>query len=91
MAKDENMLNPTNIADSYWLGVAEGEAQKATQLAQEWKTYAKSVEANLAGSEAVKQAALQELAKLDPKSYLLIQQNRQKIFDAAYDAMLAGQ
>ncbi len=55
-----------------------------------WKAYAKSIEANLAGSEAVKQTVLQELARLDPKNYLLIQQNRQRIFDAAYDAVLAG-
>jgi hypothetical protein len=82
------MLNPTNIADSYWLGMAEGEAQRAIKHADEWRAYAKSIEANLAGMEARKDTAIKELARLDPKNYLLIQQNRQKIFDAAYNSIV---
>jgi len=74
-----------------------GAAFSARNSAVEWKNYAKKLEAelrgsqaNLAGMEALKDAALKDLARADPSSYLLVQQNRQRIFDAAYIPVATG-
>lgn len=78
-------------------GVVFGRARAAERSAQDWKAYAENLErqlrisqANTAGLEAVKDAAIKELAKLDPRSYLLVQQNRQRVFDAAFNAVATG-
>lgn len=71
-----------------------GRAAKAEQNALEWKAFAQELQrqlrgaqANLAGMEALKDAALAQLAKCDPRNGLMVQQNRQRIFDEAYDAV----
>ncbi|MGA3842228.1 hypothetical protein ACI2UC_03450 [Ralstonia nicotianae] len=73
-------------------GAALGRAFAAERNARDWKTYAMELErqlrtsqANTAGMEALKDAAIKELARLDPANYLHIQQNRQQIFDAGFD------
>ncbi|MDR5809298.1 hypothetical protein [Caballeronia sp. LZ019] len=38
---------------------------------------------NYAGMEAVKNAAIAELSRVDPSNYLTVQHNRQRIADAA--------
>lgn len=74
-----------------------GRAQAAQRSAEQWKAYAQdlerqllAVQANLAGNKAVKDAALRELAKVDPSNYLMVQQNRQRIYDKDFDAVSAG-
>jgi hypothetical protein len=68
-------------------------ARNAEGVAHEWKAYAEQLErklatyaANYAGMEALKNAAMTELAKVDPKNYLMVQQNRQRVFDAGQTA-----
>lgn len=39
---------------------------------------------------ALKDALLKELARVDPTNYLLVQANRQAVFDAAYDKSVAA-
>ncbi|WP_256465429.1 MULTISPECIES: hypothetical protein [unclassified Caballeronia] len=39
---------------------------------------------------ALKDALLAELARVDPQNRLLAQENRQAIFDAAYDKFIAA-
>ncbi len=65
--------------------------------ANEWRAYAQRLErdirvceGNAEGQRAIKDAALKELARLDPKNYLLIQENRTRIFDAAYNPIAEG-
>lgn len=55
------------------------------------REYAKNLEAELSdykaglkGVAAVRDTALKELARLDPKHFLLVKENRSKIYDAAY-------
>ncbi|BCF90115.1 hypothetical protein [Paraburkholderia largidicola] len=78
-------------------GAALGRAFAAERNAADWKAYAKkleqqllAVEANLAGNKALKDAALRELAKSDPANYLMAQQNRQRIYDKDFDAVIAS-
>src|SRR5260364_174118 len=70
---------------------------RARKNANEWMAYAQRLErdirvhkANRTGQKAIKDAALKELARLDPKNYLLIQENRSRIFDAAANPVLEG-
>lgn len=72
-------------------------ATSAEDTARKWKAFAENlqrelqaVSANLAGMEALKDAAMTQLAKVDSNNYLLVQQNRQRIFDAAYEAVAKG-
>jgi len=72
-------------------GVLFGRAVAAHCSAEQWKTYAAKLEealrisqANVAGMQAVKDSAMKELARVDPRNYLLEQANRQHIFDAAF-------
>src|SRR5260364_77221 len=58
--------------------------------ADEWMAYAQKLErdvrvceGNAEGQRAIKDAALKELARLEPNNYLLIQENRTRIFDDA--------
>ncbi|NIF40182.1 hypothetical protein F3J14_04540 [Burkholderia sp. Tr-862] len=74
-----------------------GRAQAAAQTAQQWKAYAEDLErqlqnalANKAGMEAVKDAAIKELARVDSRNYLLVQQNRQRIFSTAFNSAASG-
>jgi ribosomal protein S18 len=70
-------------------------ARNSEGVAREWKAYAEELErklavyaANYAGMEALKNVAVTELARVDPKNYLTVQQNRQRILEAARDAAL---
>lgn len=74
-----------------------GRARAAESGANEWKAIAKKLvcdnrihKANTAGMEALKDAAMKELARLDPNNYLMTQRNRQQIFDAAYTPVKEG-
>ncbi|WP_175898671.1 hypothetical protein [Burkholderia vietnamiensis] len=78
-------------------GIALGRAFAAERNAAEWKAYARkleqqllAVEANLAGNKALKDAALHELSRSDPSNYLMAQQNRQRIYDKDFDAVIAS-
>ncbi|MFP3586210.1 hypothetical protein SCB29_21475 [Paraburkholderia sp. SIMBA_055] len=78
-------------------GAALGRAFAAERTAADWKAYARkleqqllAVEANLAGNKALKDAALRELAKVDPANYLMAQQNRQRVYDKDFDAFIAS-
>lgn len=78
-------------------GAALGRAFVAERNARDWKAYAmelesqlRTSEANTAGMEALKNAAIKELTRLDPKNYLHIQQNRQRIFDAGFATVANG-
>lgn len=75
-----------------------GRALAAERSAWQWKAYAENLEqqlrisqANKAGTKAVKDAAIQELARVDPRNYLLVQQNRQQIFDRAFNPVANGE
>ena len=79
--------------DGYSLGVA----RQAQQNAADWRAYAAQVERNFRGAQAsyegmaaLKEALLKELARVDPKNYLLVQANRQRVFDAAFDKAASG-
>ncbi|VXC89858.1 conserved hypothetical protein [Burkholderia sp. 8Y] len=72
--------------DGYTLGVA----RQSQQSAANWKAYAEELErklatyaANYADMEALKNAAIAELSRVDPSNYLTVQPNRQRILDAA--------
>lgn len=74
-----------------------GRAREAQNAAAEWKAYAEKLKyqlrgalANAEGMRALKEAALTEVAKLDPKNHLMVQPNRQRIYDAAYNAAACG-
>jgi len=76
-----------------WAGVA----FVARNDAVEWQNYARkleqqllTVQADKAGMVAVKDAALKELARVDPHNYLLVQENRKRIWDAAYTQVASG-
>ncbi|PCE30084.1 hypothetical protein [Burkholderia ubonensis] len=76
-------------------GAILGRATAAEQNAAEWRAYAAELEhsllisrANKAGMEALKNALITELSKVDPKNYLFVQQNRQRIFDGAFDSVV---
>jgi len=76
-------------------GAALGRAFAAERNATDWNAYARKLEqqlleaeANLAGNKALKDAALRELAKSDPANYLMAQQNRQRIYDKDFDAVI---
>ncbi|WP_186071083.1 hypothetical protein [Burkholderia gladioli] len=78
-------------------GVALGRAFAAERNATDWRAYARKLEqqllaaeANLAGNKALKDAALRELAKADPANYLMVQQNRQRIYNKDFDAVIAS-
>lgn len=79
-------------------GVVFGRALAAERNARDWKAYAEELErqlrtskANTAGMKALKDAALEELARLDPENYLLIQHNRQRVFDAGFEPIAHSQ
>lgn len=70
-------------------------ARQSEDVARQWKAYAEDLQsklatlsANYAGMEALKNAAVTELARVDPRNYLTVQQNRQRILEAARDAAL---
>ena len=70
-------------------------ARQSEDVARQWKAYADELErklamlaANYAGMEALKNAAVTELARVDPNNYLTVQQNRQRILEAARNAAL---
>lgn len=70
-------------------------ARNSEDVARQWKAYAEELEqkmamlsANYVGMEALKNAAVSELARVDPKNYLNVQQNRQRILEAARNAAL---
>lgn len=72
-------------------------AREAQSVAADWKAYAARVEnvlrgteANYQGMTALKDALLAELARVDPQNRLLAQENRQAVFDAAYDKFVAA-
>ncbi|MDR8077784.1 hypothetical protein BLA50215_01764 [Burkholderia lata] len=78
-------------------GAALGRAFAAERKAADWKAYARKLEqqllaaeANLAGNKALKDAALRELTRADPGNYLTVQQNRQRIYDRDFDAVIAS-
>ncbi|WP_248324051.1 MULTISPECIES: hypothetical protein [unclassified Caballeronia] len=71
-------------------------ATNAEDTVRKW-AYAESLErdllavkANLEGMEALKDAAMKQLAKANPNDYLMTQANRQAVFDAAYDKFVAA-
>lgn len=68
-------------------------AREANESAQKWKAYAEKLDrdlaaaqANLEGYKALKDAAIKELSRVDPSSFLTVQQNRQKVFEDAFYA-----
>ncbi|CAN7783295.1 hypothetical protein LJR296_008177 [Cupriavidus necator] len=74
-----------------------GQARANAQTANEWAVYARRLEQRLREAEArekavaaVKDAALAELARVDPQNYLLVQKNRQALGNAAYYESLEG-
>lgn len=81
-----------------------GQAQKQARIAQanaasagDWARYAQQLEerlreadAALAAMRKLKDVAIAELTKVEPRHYLTVQNNRQAIVDAAYDAALTG-
>lgn len=78
-------------------GVALGRAFTAERSAADWKTYARKLEqqlliaqANLAGHKALKEIAIRELAKIDSAHFLADQQNRQRLFNEQFDAVVSG-
>ncbi len=78
-------------------GIMFGRAVAERRGAERWKAYAKNLEnqlrisqANTAGMETLKDAAMKELMRLDPSNYLMIKQNRQRVFDSAYDPIAEG-
>nr|WP_311527966.1 hypothetical protein [uncultured Ralstonia sp.] len=78
-------------------GVVFGRALAAERNVRDWKAYASELErqlrtsqANTAGMEALKDAAMKELTRLDPDNYLHVQQNRQRIFDAGFNPISNG-
>lgn len=78
-------------------GVALGRAFAAERSAADWKAYARKLEqqlliaqANLAGHKALKEIAIRELAKIDSAHFLTDQQNRQRLFDEQFDAVVSG-
>ena len=81
--------------DMLFLGQARQNARIADEnalAANEWAAYARQLEgllqeakANLNGARAVRDAALAELSKLNPQSYLLVKENRVRIGQAAYN------
>ncbi|WP_186053500.1 hypothetical protein [Burkholderia gladioli] len=78
-------------------GAALGRAFAAERNATDWRAYARKLEqqllateANLAGNKALKDAALRELAKAAPANYLMVQQNRQRIYDRDFDAVITS-
>lgn len=86
--------------DAVFLGHAHRQsriAQASASNAQEWQRYAKQLEARLREADAglvamtaLKDVAIAELTKVDPRSYLTVQKNRQAIIDTAYDAAMSG-
>ncbi|APR34322.1 hypothetical protein [Paraburkholderia sp. SOS3] len=78
-------------------GAALGRAFASERNAQDWKAYAKKLEqqllvaqANLAGHKALKEIAIRELTKVAPSHFLTVQQNRQRLFDEQFDAVVFG-
>jgi len=70
-------------------------ARNAEEVARNWMEYARGLEeklalyaANYEGMEALKNAAMEELSRVDPTNRLTVQENRQCIFDQARNASL---
>lgn len=80
--------------DMLFMGQARANARVANanaQAADDWAAYAHRLEQLLLEANArekavnaVKDAALAELARVDPRNYLLVQKNRQALGNAAY-------
>ncbi|SOZ17262.1 conserved hypothetical protein [Cupriavidus taiwanensis] len=80
--------------DMLFMGQARANARVANanaQAADDWAAYAHRLEQQLREANArekavsaVKDAALAELARVDPRNYLLVQKNRQALGNAAY-------
>lgn len=76
---------------SYDLGRAIG----AENALSSWKIYAKQLEDALAvtkaaaeGVKAVRDQAVKELAKIDPKHFFLNKENRNEVYEMAYEEAL---
>lgn len=68
-------------------------ANENAEVANQWAAYARQLEdllreaqANLCGARAVRDAALAEVGRLDPKNRLMSKENRIRIGQAAYEA-----
>lgn len=82
--------------DMIFLGQARQTARVANEnaeVANQWAAYARELEgllqeaqANLCGARAVRDAALAEIGRLDPKNRLMTTENRVRIGQAAYEA-----
>ena len=72
-------------------GAAYGMMLSANRQASDWEAYARELQQQLVNAQAGQDAlqalvktAIQELARVDPKNYLTIQANRQRIVSEAY-------
>src|SRR5260363_400889 len=65
-------------------------ADEGMAYAQKLERDVRVCEGNAEGQRAIKDAALKELARIDPNNYLLLKQNRTRIFDAAYNPIMEG-
>jgi hypothetical protein len=72
-------------------GAAYGMMLSANRRAGDWETYAHELEQRLVNSQAEVAAirtlaatVIKELSRIDPKNYLAVRENRQKIVDDAY-------
>jgi ribosomal protein S18 len=68
-------------------------ARNTEEVARKWMEYARGLEeklahyaANYKGLEALKNAAMKELSRIDPDNFLTEQQNRQRTLDDAIAA-----
>jgi hypothetical protein len=68
-------------------------AHQAENANASWQEYARKLEdelnnykASLNGVIAVRDEALKELARMDPKHFLLVKENRSKIYDSGYES-----
>ncbi|QYD70074.1 hypothetical protein KZJ38_07115 [Paraburkholderia edwinii] len=75
------------MVDGYTLGLA----KRNGDAADSWMKYARELEQKLVSAQAgveamraVKDGAIAELGKLDPKNPMLDKANQQKVFDKAY-------
>jgi hypothetical protein len=64
---------------------AESDVTSLREYAQALEVELDNYKAGLNGVAAVRDAALKELAKVDPKHFLLAKENRSKIYNAAYN------
>lgn len=77
--------------DQVTAGFLQGRSSANYDAAVSWQNYARELEQKLAvekarfsAMETLKNAAIQELGKVDPKNFLMTQANRQRIIDEAF-------